>query len=197
MFSNSVGLTSAFSVARWLKSKMGVEEQTPSNGISNPTEAAATAETEVVPAQPPPEEPPKLEEIVTEDVLREIINGYKSESRLVSWQAQPGSKIGDNYMSIMYALQLELEDKNGTGETLDVMLKTIPRNVFRQDMINDMKAFQKESLIYKDVLPIFVQVQQEHEIRDEDLFRAWPKCYAAHVDGQTDYLAMENLKVAG
>lgn len=180
---------------------MGAEEQTPQNGIADVTvNEAARGDAGETPAAPPAEEPPKLEEIVTNDVLREIIKGYKPELELVSWQAKPGTTIGDNYMSIMYSVQLELQNK-GCGEegkeTLEIMLKTIPRNAYRADMINEMKAFKKESNIYQNVFPAFIQLQKEQEFAKEKLFTPWPKCFAAHVDGKTDFLAMENLKVAG
>jgi len=178
---------------------MGAEEKTPQNGVASVAATEAVAEGGTPPAVPPPEEPPKLEEIVTDDVLQQIIKGYNPELSLVSWQAQPGSNIGDNYMSIMYSVELVLENKkkNGAQENLQVMLKTIPRNVFRAEMINEMKAFQKEALVYQQIFPVFIQTQEEKQISREDVFSAWPTCFAAHIDGATDFLAMENLKDAG
>ncbi|ODN01236.1 putative tRNA (guanine(10)-N2)-dimethyltransferase [Orchesella cincta] len=173
---------------------MGAEEKNQPETPQN-VGAVETAEATVM----PPEEPPKMEDIVTADVLQDIIKGYnKPDMKLVSFDAQPGSNIGDNYMSIMYALEIQLQnEKSGEKETLHVMLKTIPRNVFRIEMINEMKAFQKEAIIYQQVFPMLVETQKEKEVPSSELFTAWPICYATHVDGATDYLAMENLKIAG
>lgn len=146
---------------------------------------------------PPPEEPPKMEEIVTPEVLQAVVAGYKPDVKIVKFEARPGSKIGDNYMSIMYAVDIDLEDKEKNMETLQIMLKTIPRNAMRAEMINEMKAFQKEALVYLEIFPVLDRTQLEREISKRHLFTPWPKCYAAYVDGSTDYLAMENLKVAG
>ncbi|CAL8134890.1 unnamed protein product [Orchesella dallaii] len=173
---------------------MGAEEK------NQPEASAAGAAAETAPVvEMPPEEPPKLEDIVTAEVLQEIIKGYnKPDLKLVSFNAQPGTKAGDNYMSIMYALEILLKnEKNGETETLHVMLKTIPRNVFRMEMINEMKAFKKEASIYHVVFPLMVDTQKEKGIPASELFTAWPICYATHLDGATDFLAMENLKIAG
>lgn len=149
-------------------------------------------------AHPPPEELPKMEEVVTPDVVNQVISSYKPGAKLVSYSAYLATKTGDNYLSIIYATDILLEDPSTKHvELLQVMLKTIPRSEMRLEMINDLGAFRKEADVYSNVFPYLVQFQEDLGIPPELQVAPWPKCYTLHVDGKTDFLAMENLRALG
>lgn len=148
----------------------------------------------------PNEALPKVEEIITPEVLASVIKGYKPDSnlKLLSFDAKLATKVGDNYFSVMYATDIRLEDpKTKHQETLHAMLKTIPRSEVRQEMINEIKMYHKETEIYRKLFPLLQKTQTELGLPTSIQFSSWPKSYASHVDGKTDYLAMENLRASG
>lgn len=155
------------------------------------------------PPPPPPEVPAELppptpEEVVTPEIVDKLITGYNPDCSLVDFSAKLGTKIGDNYMSIMYSVSLNLLNrKTSEPVKLDVMLKTMPRNPMRQQMINDSGAFIKDANIYDQVLPRMITFQEEKGLGVGDIVAAWPKCYVTFNDGTADYLGMEDLKVKG
>ncbi|CAG7835049.1 unnamed protein product [Allacma fusca] len=162
--------------------------------------APATAEgndKEATPA-PVPEPTPAVEEIVTTEVVEDILKSHNADLDLLDFSARLGSQLGDNYMSIMYAVDINAKSRTtGIAEVFHIMLKTLPRNNFRQQMINEMKAFEKESKMYGEVFEDFIAFQKEKGLEDGEMFSAFPKCYSSFCNGTTDYLAMEDLRYSG
>lgn len=149
----------------------------------------------------PPEEPPKLEEIITPTVLNNILKGYKPSEPLkcLSFDAEVATQVGDNFMSVIYATNIHLQNENTKEkETLQVMLKCLPWTEVRQEMINEMELFSKEADMYQNVFPLLENFQRvDLRLPESLVYVGWPKCYAAHLDRKSDYLALENLKVSG
>jgi hypothetical protein len=116
------------------------------------TTAGAKADGHDVPQIPVEIPPPTPEEAATPEILNAIVQGYNPDCKIVDSTAELGTAVGDNYMSIMYAIKMKLKNqKTGSEETLEVMLKTMPRNMIRQQMINDCGAFIKDSKMYNEV----------------------------------------------
>jgi hypothetical protein len=119
---------------------------------------------------------------------------------LIDFSAKLGTQIGDNYMSIMYSVEINLKHrKTGDAQTIHVMLKTMPRNAMRQQMINESGAFVKDVNMYKQVFPEMIAFQKAKGLKKDEFFQGWPECYTTFVseDGTSDYLGMEDLKVKG
>lgn len=164
-------------------------------------ENETTAETPAAAVAPPTMEdfvPVPMEEIVTQDVIESIVKGVDTDLELVDFTAVPGTEIGDNYMSVMYAVDIEAKSRK-TSETQKIrtMLKTMPRHPMRQQMIVEFQAFVREQKMYDEILPAFLKFQKQHGISDQELFTQYPKCYSTFCDGKSDYLALENLRFSG
>jgi len=113
---------------------------------------ATTGEENTVPEAPKEVPPPTPEEVVTPEIQNAIIAGYNPDCEMIDFKSKLGTAVGDNYMSIMYSISLNLRNKKtGLEETVDIMLKTMPRNVIRQQMINECGAFIKDAKMYTEV----------------------------------------------
>ncbi|CAL8099548.1 unnamed protein product [Orchesella dallaii] len=156
-------------------------------------------ETASPPAPGIPEPEIKPEDVITPNILSAIMDGYnRPELNLVDFQAKQGTIAGDNYMSIMYSLNINLENEtSGDSKLLPIMLKVLPRNEFRLKMIRDANIFVRDVNMYKMVLPAMEKFQREVGLEEEDIIKPWPKCYACETDGENDFLAMEDLKADG
>lgn len=116
---------------------------------------------------------------------------------MVSYSVNPDTKPGDNYMSIMYAVEILLINGNNDPEKLDVMLKTMPKNALRVKEINDMTAFVKEVNMYTQVIPEMIKFQEDKGLERSQIYSGWPTCFVTFQDGLNDYLAMEDLRREG
>lgn len=155
-------------------------------------------ETNSHPAPPvaAPSEPPKTSEIITPSVLNSIANGSKPNQslKILSHDSKLATKAGDNYLSIIYSVDIQLEN----GNSINSMVKCIPRGGMQQKMVNEMEVFEKEAQIYQNVLPSLKSFQlEDRKLPSSLLCSPWPDYYASHVDGSTDFLALENLRVSG
>jgi len=154
-------------------------------------------------ANPPEFVPLTPTQIVTRDVISEVLLKHDPSLVLISFQVEPGTNPGDNYLSLMYAVEVTAERKSGpetilpTGRNLErilIMFKTIPRNPIRQEQIRSARFYFREAQMYTQILPKFSK-------RDGSL--VFPKCLAISVDSSDhignghDYIAMENLKGQG
>lgn len=171
-------------------------EQTDSEVVS------AEGETPVAAGSQEQTVPPKVEEIVTPDILNAILKEYNSSQErnveLVDWEAKLGTVAGDNYMSIIYALKMTLKNAKGDSVSLPVMLKVLPRNEIRVKIINDGNVFLREVYMYEKIIPAMEEFLRERlPPAEAEVCARWPKCFASKTDGKGDYLAMEDLKAKG
>lgn len=139
-----------------------------------------------------------IEEVVTQAIIESIVKGVDKDLELVDFTSKSGTEAGDGYSSVIYAVEIEAKSRK-TGETQKIrtMLKTMPRHPMRQMMIVGMQGFVKEQKLYEDIFPSFLKFQIKHGISDQELFTQYPKCYSSFSDGQSDYLALENLRFSG
>src|SRR5690348_793469 len=87
--------------------------------------------------------------VVTRQVVEKIMKSYDPSLEVLDFTSEAGSNIGDNYMAIMYSVDIRVKNpkKNDEISTHHVMLKTMPLNPARQGMINESGAFVKEVLM--------------------------------------------------
>lgn len=158
-----------------------------------------TTDTPQVATPPPPPPEPKIEEIVTPDILDAIIkNNNRPDLEFVDFDAKAATKAGDNYMSLIYSVTINFKTKTGEKEVLPVILKVLPRNEIRIKMITDANIFVRDVNMYDKVLPALERFQREVVgLSKDEIYTPWPKCFACKTDGKNDYIAMEDLKVQG
>lgn len=95
---------------------------------------------------------------------------------------------GENYVSIVYRALVE----DGNGKKHHLIVKCLPSNEARKMLSNKAKFFRKEADMYGIVLPAYEEIHGE-----AGSSLPWPKHYFSVLNGDNDYLVMEDLKVAG
>lgn len=143
---------------------------------------------------------PPLEEVLPKPILNSILDGLHCQkgSEPSSIKLSLATKPGDNYSSILYAVELEFEAGNGPKHD-NIMLKTIPKqNEMQKEFIFENESFKKEAIVYQQVFQTLTKFQKERGLPDHLIYSAWPQCYAVRSEGdEDDYLAMENLRPLG
>lgn len=137
--------------------------------------------------------------VITREVVETIAQKYDPNLIVDNFTSELGSKIGDNYMAIMYLVNVNVSKKNDPTykKSHSMMLKTMPLHPARQMMVNESGAFVKEGLMYGTIFPGFEQFQKDCGFTKEEIYKDYPLCYAAFIDGKADYLALENLRTSG
>jgi len=137
-----------------------------------------------------------MEKIVSPQIVERIVKSVDPNLEVLGFTCELGSSVGDNYMSIMYAVKIQVNNFNTTGDksNLSIMLKTMPKNDIRIQMINDMGAFEKEMDVFQKVFPQMLDFQRSCGLEESEIFTAYPHCYCTFHDGKNDYIAMEDLR---
>src|SRR5665811_1206464 len=70
------------------------------------------------------------------------------ESQIVSYKVTTGMKPGDNFMSLIYKIEVQTEH-NGNTTTRYLFIKCYPNHPSRQKSLNKNNIFFREMQIYK------------------------------------------------
>lgn len=107
-----------------------------------------------------------------------------------------GSNKGDNYLGIVY--RIDVKDKNDANIKLSFVLKSAPQNEARREEFFAHAAFERESLFYEEVLPLYKKFQDEKGIDvEKEGFNGVAHCYKALHEEPSEGLIFDNLKVKG
>jgi hypothetical protein len=84
------------------------------------------------------------------------------EYEILKFHATPGTKPGDNYMSLIYSVDVTMRSKiTEQISTRHLLVKCYPIHPGRQDFNNRKNIFFKELQIYRVLLPELVRFQTE------------------------------------
>lgn len=119
--------------------------------------------------------------------VKEFVSEIMTQNNLDSAskvEYQPGSDIGDGYMSQTVAVNIQDKEKS-----LDLFLKcSNPLIVMEEFKI----IFQVETFLYETLYPAYVNFQKKHNV--QDVFQNVPKFFGASTKGSQEIIALENLK---
>lgn len=110
-------------------------------------------------------EPPKW---LTSDFLQQFLD--KEHHKLSSFNVEFATKPGDNFLSTIYRVTVKTTEDIELSLIVKAML-VCPESA---EFINALKAFPKEVLFYKDLLPQFERLWLENT---GDRISFSPKCY--------------------
>lgn len=111
----------------------------------------------------------------------------------------PGCKHGDGFLGVLTSVIVtgirKINDKL-INDVLHLLCKMAPTNAIRRQQFQSAISFTREALIYNEILPLFAEFQQEKGLSDDEGYAAYPKCYAAIANKDTDqyYLILEDVR---
>lgn len=113
-----------------------------------------------------------------------------------------GSKHGDNFLGIATAVKMHgyhKVDGQIKPKTLNLFCKSAPTNAERRKAFTTDKFFERETLMYTEILPEFLKFQKEKGLLESDIFQSYPKCYLAVADSEKSefLIIMDNLQSKG
>lgn len=134
--------------------------------------------------------PELLKTLIEKIAKNESIQNHTSKITL-------GSENGDGFVGILYKIIIE-GIKNGKNCIINLVAKMPPLSQIRREQFNSIPLFEREVLLYNEILPDFTKFQKERNINEEDGFYNIPKCYAAVHDIENDFfvIILEDLRTS-
>lgn len=191
---------SAFEHLRLKFNEMVENGQSNGHGLEGEEEEEAPAIPSTAPTESKYEIPSaKLSEIKVTDYMRECLDKVAKDQGFQNYEIDVlhGSGIGDGFVGILFKVIIR---EKGEEKEMTVVLKTPPENHARRHAFGALDLFRREVYIYTEVLPAFVQFQEEKNIRLDTVgFANFPKCYFAEYNEEKDdaILIMEDLRLNG
>ncbi|KAH8279567.1 hypothetical protein KR018_001733 [Drosophila ironensis] len=115
--------------------------------------------------------------------LAEVINPHLPEgSTLESYTSRYLTKPGENYGSIMLAVQAKIQDKNGAVKELPLIAKLPPlTNDLYWQIFQPERTCITENAVYKLLSPELDKLQLQAGILPSKLFNAFPRYYGSRI----------------
>lgn len=131
-----------------------------------------------------------------EEHLHEIIKKFGGV-KYTSWAFEGNAgKKGDGYLSEVYKVVITGEDDKGNSFNVHVIIKTSPKVVARRKTFRSADFFRNEINFYNCVISKFIEFQSVKKDAKYP-FNEMSTCLVSHLDGDNDFLIMENLNMIG
>lgn len=106
-----------------------------------------------------------------------------------------GTIPGDNYLGVVAKVVIKGEEKSGKSTTLNLIVKSAPKNEAFRTFTSISLAYDREIYMYAKVLPEFTKLQKEKGIVNN--FRSFAKYYNSTMEDLDEAIIMENMKELG
>ncbi|KAG8362511.1 uncharacterized LOC105273030 [Fopius arisanus] len=131
----------------------------------------------------------------TEQLLEEVLAKKFGEKdvEVTGWEFGEASAKGDSYLSEVDRVVINGKIK-GKPESVKVVVKSFPSNLGRRNTFRSNVFFKNEILFYTRIVPEFKKFLASK--KKEYLFLV-PDCLAHFLDGENDFIVLEDVSVYG
>lgn len=110
---------------------------------------------------------------------------------------------GENYGSVMLALELTLEDENNGKKPLHIVAKLLPPSEMLRKIFYVQITFKKELQVYTRIVPALKRIEDEYNVENNRASELFCKCYGGRLNLKTEadlvdddaVILLENLKL--
>ncbi|GLV43386.1 uncharacterized protein CBL_03929 [Carabus blaptoides fortunei] len=110
---------------------------------------------------------------------------------------------GENYGSVMLALELTLEDENNGKKPLHIVAKLLPPSEMLRQIFYVEITFKKELQVYTRIVPALKQIEDEYNVENNRASELYCQCYGGRLNLSTEddlvdddaVILLENLKL--
>ncbi|XP_058454347.1 uncharacterized protein LOC131432223 [Malaya genurostris] len=132
--------------------------------------------------------PPWMTKEYFEDVVATKFGLSADKFNISDLIVQAATEAGDNFISKLYRVTVEVRFEDGKTQTLPLIVKALGNFGMAEEMIQMMNVFPKEIEVYSKLIPGFEQLYAAKGIQ----VTFGPKCWK-HSNEPTDILVMEDL----
>lgn len=92
---------------------------------------------------------------LNKSLFRDVVKSEYTNPRIVGFSAKPASGKGENYASVLYRINIRVENETNGLAQRSFMVKVNHETGFGIEMAKMMQLFPKEIKMYKELLPTF------------------------------------------
>lgn len=129
-----------------------------------------------------------LTESVVEKAFKEKTNSQDSVKFIEISRAAPA---GEGLLSAVYRIHV-----TGYKHSATFIIKGLLNNLILRNTMRCTNFFAREGKFFTDILPALIEVQKSSGAK-ECIQDYTPKCYSCCIDGENDYILIEDLSAAG
>lgn len=147
-----------------------------------------------------------MDEVPPIEDFDKVVEPFLNGAKLLQFTGRYLTKPGDNYGSVLLALDTEVQTPSGTVEKLELVGKLPPiTNELFWQMFQPERTCLTENAIYKTLSPAIRKLQLEQGLSDEMLFDGFAKYYGSRISLDSNskvldrdaLLVLENLQSSG
>lgn len=131
----------------------------------------------------------------TEETLKEIMammcDGKNIE--VLGWDFGDASAKGDSYLSTVNKIKVSGK-VDGEEKQVSIVVKSLPNNMGRRRTYRSAEFFYNEITFYTKVIPKF---EEFLKAKEQSQVLCVPRHLASVIDGENDFLALEDVSVIG
>ncbi|KAK0169081.1 hypothetical protein PV327_002827 [Microctonus hyperodae] len=136
-----------------------------------------------------------VSKLFTEEILKDVLTNETGSKKVsvTGWSFGDASAKGDSYLSTVDRIIIEgISDEKPV--TVKVVVKSLPRNLGRRKTYRSTDFFYNEIIFYSKIVPVFDKFLKSKN--QSHLFRV-PKCLSYVLDGENDFIVLEDVSVYG
>ncbi|CAH2058366.1 unnamed protein product, partial [Iphiclides podalirius] len=128
--------------------------------------------------------------LTNEKLSKSLSDWFKDSVTFTHWEYVSDTGKGDSYLSEVIRIRVHGVATNGTDKHIQVVLKTIPKNVCRRLTFRSDEFFKNEIAFYERVLPVLLDFQATWNPKEP--FDKYTRLFLAHCDGVNDVICLED-----
>uniref|UniRef100_A0A1I8MRV5 CHK domain-containing protein n=1 Tax=Musca domestica TaxID=7370 RepID=A0A1I8MRV5_MUSDO len=133
-------------------------------------------------------------EWLTADLFVSVLEkNVENFDKINKFTADTPFTAGENFLSILWAIQIEAALKDGSTKICKYMLKIPPTSAQAQAMIGMMNSFKRERICYYELFPVFDEMYR----KAGKVTKIAPNAYSFDKDLGFDVILMEDVRQEG
>ncbi|XP_073819745.1 uncharacterized protein [Musca autumnalis] len=135
-----------------------------------------------------------LPEWLTADLFVSVLEkNVENFDKITKFTADTPFAAGENFLSILWAIEIEVALKDGSAKTCRYMLKIPPTSAHAQALIGMMSSFKRERICYYELFPAFDEMYR----KAGKATKIAPNAYSFDKDLGFDVILMEDVRQDG
>ncbi|XP_034940345.1 uncharacterized protein [Chelonus insularis] len=136
-----------------------------------------------------------VSKLFTEEVLRNsLVEAYEcQDAKVIDWSFEGTSAKGDSYLSTVRKICIKGIIK-GNEKDLKIVVKSLPENLGRRKTYRSSDFFYNEIMFYTKIMPLFLEFLTAKNLNH---LLYIPKCLGYMLDGENDFIILEDAGVHG
>ncbi|CAH0598422.1 unnamed protein product [Chrysodeixis includens] len=131
---------------------------------------------------------------LTNDKITKALSAWFGHTFIFThWEYVSDTGKGDSYLSEVIRIRLHGTDRRFKPNYVQVILKSIPKNVARRLTFRSAEFFKNEIGFYEKVLPALLEFQSTKEVKDP--FDKYTKLVLTWCDGKNDVVCLEDATI--